>query len=160
MKKVVLFLSACALLAACDSGYKPDGADTARANNKSGAEAGTLNGDSAAERRLSAVNEQAQVDTNTMKIGTAHPGGMMAVGAKLIAGSDCLGCHKEDVKLVGPAYKDVAKKYAATDANIAMLANRVITGGKGHWGEIPMSAHPALSLTDAKEMTKYILSLK
>ncbi|TFZ64963.1 c-type cytochrome [Hymenobacter sp. UV11] len=119
-----------------------------------------MNSDSAADRRLSAVNEQAQVDTNAMKIGTAHTGGMTAAGAKLIAGSDCLGCHKEDVKLVGPAYKDVAAKYPATDANIAMLANRVITGGKGHWGEIPMSAHPALSLGDAKEMTKYILSLK
>jgi len=160
MKKVVLFLSACALLAACDSGYKPDGADTARANDKTGAGTGVLDSDSAADRRLSAVNEQAQVDTNAMKIGTAHTGGVTSVGAKLIASSDCLGCHKEDVKLVGPAYKDVAAKYPATEANITMLANRVITGGKGHWGEIPMSAHPALSLSDAKEMTKYVLSLR
>ncbi len=159
MKKVVLFLSACALLAACDSGYKPDGADNAR-TSKPGADASALNSDSAADRRLSAVNEQAQVDTNAMKIGTAHTGGMTSAGAKLIAGSDCLGCHKEDVKLVGPAYIAVAEKYPDTDANITMLANRVIKGGKGHWGQIPMSAHPALSLSDAKEMTKYILSLK
>ncbi len=159
MKKAILFLSACALLAACDSGYKPDGADTARANDKPGA-AGSLNSDSMADKRLSDVNAQMQVDTNAMKIGTAHTGGMTSAGAKLVAGSDCLGCHKEDMKLVGPAYKDVAAKYPATDANIAMLANRIIKGGKGHWGEIPMSAHPALSLSDAKEMTKYILSLK
>lgn len=159
MKKIILFLGACALLAACDSGYKPDGADTARANDKPGA-ADPLHSDSLADRRLSDVNEQVQVDTNAMKIGTAHTGGLTSAGAKLIAGSDCLGCHKEDVKLVGPAYKDVAAKYPDTDATITMLANRVIKGGVGHWGQIPMSAHPALSLSDAREMTKYILSLK
>lgn len=158
MKKVVLFLSACALLAACDSGYKPDGADTAR--TKESALGDKLNADSASETNLAAVAHQPQVDTSVSKIGNEHTGGLMPKGAKLIAGSDCLGCHKEDVKLVGPAYKDVAAKYPATEANITMLANRVITGGKGHWGEIPMSAHPALSLSDAKEMTKYVLSLR
>ena len=158
MKKVVLFLSACALLAACDSGYKPDGADTARSGDKPGTN--KLNADSASETNLAAVAHQPQVDTSVSKIGNEHAGGLMPQGAKLIAGSDCLGCHKEDVKLVGPAYKDVAKKYASNDANVAMLANKIITGGKGHWGEIPMSAHPGLSLSDAKEMTKYILSLK
>jgi len=158
MKKIVLFLSACALLAACDSGYKPDGADTARASDKPGTD--KLNADSASETNLAAVAHQPQVDTSVSKIGNEHTGGLLPQGAKLIAGSDCLGCHKEDVKLVGPAYKDVAAKYPATDANIAMLANRVITGGKGHWGEIPMSAHPALSLSDAKEMTRYVLSLR
>jgi len=158
MKKAVLFLSACALLAACDSGYKPDGADTARANDKPGTD--KLNADSASETNLAAVAHQPQVDTSVSKIGNEHTGGLLPQGAKLIAGSDCLGCHKEDVKLVGPAYIAVAEKYPDTEANITMLANRVMTGGKGHWGEIPMSPHPALALSDAKEMTRYILSLK
>ncbi|RZL16002.1 MAG: c-type cytochrome [Hymenobacter sp.] len=84
----------------------------------------------------------------------------MAKGAQLIAGSDCGSCHKQDEKLVGPAYVDIAKKYPATAANIAMLGNKIITGGKGNWGEIPMTPHPALALADTKEMAKYILSLK
>jgi cytochrome c len=81
-------------------------------------------------------------------------------GKNLIAKSDCLACHKDDVKLLGPAYVDVAKKYEPTDANIAKLADKIIKGGAGVWGEIPMSPHAGLSQSDAKEMVKYILSLK
>ena len=81
-------------------------------------------------------------------------------GGKLIAASDCLTCHKIDTKVIGPAYKDVAAKYPATEANIDTLANKVIKGGKGNWGDIQMAAHPQISQNDAKEMVKYILSLK
>ena len=66
MKKAILFLSACALLAACDSGYKPDGSDTARANDKTGT--GKLNADSASETNLAAVAHQPQVDTSVSKL--------------------------------------------------------------------------------------------
>ncbi|RYE20899.1 MAG: c-type cytochrome [Sphingobacteriales bacterium] len=81
-------------------------------------------------------------------------------GGQLLKASDCLACHKEDTKLVGPAYKDVAKKYAPTEANINMLAGKVISGGAGNWGQIPMSPHAGLSKSDAKEMVKYILAIK
>jgi cytochrome c len=83
-----------------------------------------------------------------------------APGAKLIAANDCNTCHKIDTKVIGPAFQDVANKYPATDANIDTLANKVVKGGKGNWGDIPMAAHPTLALADAKEMVKYILSLK
>ena len=79
-------------------------------------------------------------------------------GADLIAAGDCLACHKVDEKVIGPSYKDVAAKYAIAD--IDMLAKTIINGGVGHWGEIPMTPHPDLKLEDAKEMVKYILSLK
>ena len=79
-------------------------------------------------------------------------------GAELIEKSDCLSCHKINEKVVGPSYEDVAAKY--TIADIDMLANTIIKGGSGHWGEIPMTPHPDLSEADAKEMVKYILSLK
>jgi cytochrome c len=81
-------------------------------------------------------------------------------GKKLIAKSDCLGCHNETQKVVGPAYVDVAEKYPMNDENIAHLADKIIGGGKGVWGEVPMTAHPTLAPDDAKEMVKYILSLK
>lgn len=81
-------------------------------------------------------------------------------GEKLIAKSDCVGCHKLDKKLIGPSYLDIAKKYPNTDKNINSLADKVIKGGSGVWGTMPMSAHSSLKKEDAKSMVKYILSLK
>lgn len=81
-------------------------------------------------------------------------------GLELVAKSDCLTCHKVSEKVTGPAYKDVAAKYENTDANVTMLANKVIKGGSGVWGAIPMTPHPMLKEEDAKQMVKYILLLK
>ena len=81
-------------------------------------------------------------------------------GLALIAASDCLTCHKVDEKIIGPTYRDVANKYENTEANVKMLAGKIINGGKGVWGEIPMTAHPQISKQDAEEMVSYILSLK
>jgi cytochrome c len=83
-----------------------------------------------------------------------------AKAMELIGGSDCLTCHKINEKLTGPSYKDVAAKYEPTDANITMLANKIIEGGAGNWGPVAMTPHPATSVDDAKEMVRYILSLK
>jgi cytochrome c len=81
-------------------------------------------------------------------------------GLEMIASLDCTTCHKISEKNIGPAYTDVAKKYETTDANIETLANKVIKGGSGNWGSVPMTPHPALSLDSAKEMVRYILNLK
>ncbi|MCJ7935665.1 MAG: c-type cytochrome [Chryseobacterium sp.] len=79
-------------------------------------------------------------------------------GLKLIEGTDCLTCHKMDAKLIGPSYQEVAAKY--TEADLDMLAQKIIDGGKGNWGHIPMTPHTGLSKDNAKLMVKYILSLK
>jgi cytochrome c len=84
----------------------------------------------------------------------------IAQGMQLISKADCLSCHKVDIKLVGPAYKDVAKKYPATAANYAKLSKKIIDGGSGDWGSVAMSPHPSLAPADAKKMAEYILSLK
>lgn len=81
-------------------------------------------------------------------------------GLTLIAGSDCLTCHKVSEKLTGPAYRDVANKYENTAANVTLLAGKIIKGGQGVWGTIPMTPHAALSETDAEQMVKYILLLR
>jgi cytochrome c len=81
-------------------------------------------------------------------------------GLEKVKGSDCTGCHQVDRKLIGPAYADVAAKYENTEANVAMLAKKVIAGGVGVWGEIPMAAHPNLTEEDATDMVRYILLLK
>lgn len=79
-------------------------------------------------------------------------------GLALIEGADCLTCHKIDTKLVGPSYQEVADKY--TEGDLEMLANKIIEGGKGNWGEIPMTPHAGMSKENAKKMVEYILTLK
>lgn len=82
------------------------------------------------------------------------------MGKKLILKSDCAACHKIDVKLLGPSYQDIAKKYPATEANYNLLAQKIIKGGSGVWGQIPMAPHANISASDSKKMVQYILSLK
>jgi len=84
----------------------------------------------------------------------------LAEGKELLAKSDCLTCHKLDIKVVGPAYIDVAKKYPASEANYDMLSKKVIAGGSGNWGANAMAPHATLAPADAKKMVEYILSLK
>lgn len=81
-------------------------------------------------------------------------------GKELIAGQDCATCHKETEKVIGPSFKEIAAKYPATDANIATLSDKIIKGGSGNWGEIPMAPHAGVPKDDAVEMVKYILSVK
>jgi cytochrome c len=81
-------------------------------------------------------------------------------GQVLIAYSDCYTCHKEDQKLVGPSFKDIAKRYPANKAFIEALAQKVIVGGNGSWGSPVMDSHPRLSFEHAKLMVAYILSMK
>ena len=80
-------------------------------------------------------------------------------GKALMDKSDCNACHALDNQLVGPAYKEIAKKYSGDKTALTMLPEKVIKGGAGNWGQIPMSPHPQLSQADATEMVKYILSL-
>ena len=81
-------------------------------------------------------------------------------GLALIGQSDCLTCHKVNEKLTGPAYMDVSKKYAGVDTAVTYLAHKVIAGGSGVWGTVPMIPHPQISEADAEQMVKYILLLK
>jgi len=81
-------------------------------------------------------------------------------GLELIGASDCTTCHAIDKKVIGPSYVDVAKKYENTPAVIDTLVSKVKKGGMGVWGNIPMTPHPDLPDEDAREMVKYILSLK
>ncbi|MBN3582595.1 c-type cytochrome [Algoriphagus aestuarii] len=81
-------------------------------------------------------------------------------GLEKLKTSDCTSCHMVERKIVGPSYADVAAKYESTEENINMLAEKVIAGGVGVWGEVPMPAHPNVTLEDAKDMVAYVLLLK
>ncbi len=84
---------------------------------------------------------------------------------ELIAGSDCTTCHRlhqaGDGSSIGPAYDQVAAKYnPAADSTVDRLVKKVISGGSGIWGSVPMTPHPALKADDVKTMVTYILALK
>jgi cytochrome c len=81
-------------------------------------------------------------------------------GLALVGSSDCLTCHKASEKNIGPAYKDVAAKYENNDENVKKLAEKIIKGGSGNWGAIPMTPHPQVKQEDAEAMVKYVLLLK
>ena len=70
----------------------------------------------------------------------------------------CMACHAVDKKLVGPAYNDVAKKYAGQKDAVATLAKSIKAGGAGKWGPIPMPAQAALSEADAQTLAAWILA--
>jgi len=80
-------------------------------------------------------------------------------GKALIAKSDCLACHKIEDKLVGPAYIAIAQKYPQDQNTINLLTQKIISGGNGVWGPVPMAPHPAITPADANKMIKYILTL-
>ena len=81
-------------------------------------------------------------------------------GIEIVGKSDCMTCHKIDEKNIGPAWRDVANKYAGQDTAVKYLAHKIITGGAGVWGEVPMAAHPTFTQEEAETVAKYVLLLK
>ena len=78
----------------------------------------------------------------------------------LAASKNCLACHNVDRKIVGPAYKDVAKKYAGNPKAVEMLLSKVMKGGSGVWGPVPMPANTQINEAEAKRLIAWVLSLK
>ena len=78
----------------------------------------------------------------------------------IIGKSDCATCHKIDEKVTGPAWRDVAKKYAGVDTAVQYLAGKIISGGGGVWGQVMMAPHPGMSMDEAKTLAEYVMSLK
>ena len=78
----------------------------------------------------------------------------------LAKSKNCMACHAVDKKLVGPAYKEIAKKYAGDATAADKLAQKVIKGGSGVWGAIPMPANPGVSEADAKKLAAWVLGQK
>jgi cytochrome c len=80
-------------------------------------------------------------------------------GLDLAKSKNCLACHAVNTKLVGPAYKDVAAKYAGQKVE-DKLVQKVIKGGAGVWGPVPMPANPQVSEAEAHTLVKWVLSQK
>jgi len=95
--------------------------------------------------------------SSTALVGTSLPG---FANEALARKNDCLGCHAVSTKLVGPAYKEVAARYAGQADAQDQLVQSIRNGSVGKWGELPMPAHPKLSEADAHKLAAWILKAK
>lgn len=97
-----------------------------------------------------------------LAIGLALAVGAIALPAKadeaLAKKHNCLACHTVDKKAVGPAYKDIAKKYKGQNVN-ASLEQKVKKGGVGVWGQVPMPPNPAVPDGDLKKLVDWIVKM-
>jgi cytochrome c len=89
----------------------------------------------------------------------ASPAFAADAGQDLAAKKNCLACHAIDKKVLGPSYKEVAAKYAGQKDAVAKLSDKVIKGGAGVWGPVPMPAN-AITADEAKTLVTWILAQK
>lgn len=185
MKKVLFVFSCCAIFAACSNSENQVEGEEYYDNSTSEAEMSAATRQSEVDTSINdigtdrtatvpaATDATATEEEATPASGDAATADAPAAsqtkpaagddfekGKNLVAMSDCLACHQVDKKLVGPAYQEVAAKYEMNDKNVDYLADKIIKGGSGVWGQIPMTPHPDLKKEDAQEMSKYILSLR
>ena len=103
---------------------------------------------------------------NVMMVGVVLASALASQAAMADAGSDlakaknCMACHAVATKLVGPAYKDVASKYAGQKDAESKLVTKVMKGGSGTWGAIPMPANPQVNEAEARTLVKWVLAQK
>ena len=80
--------------------------------------------------------------------------------ADLAMKKNCMACHAVDKKLVGPAYKAVAAKYANDKDAVTRLAEKIVNGGSGVWGPVPMPANAQVNPAEAKQLAQWVLTVK
>jgi cytochrome c len=126
--------------------------------NVSDKEDGTLSGGQVNKDRVTVTFDFLPQGYDKTAIAQGHQRSEMP-GKILIAESDCKSCHLIDEKSAGPSYKMVAAKYGKEQRAIEVLSDKILKGGSGVWGDVPMAAHPQISKQQAGQMVEYILSL-
>jgi len=114
-----------------------------------------------AERRFAAIRRSVM---NSYRFATIVTACMLSSPAwanpDLAQKKNCMACHAVSQKVIGPAYKDVAAKYAGQADALAKLVPKVMKGGAGVWGAVPMPANPQVNEAEAKQLVAWILTLK
>lgn len=131
MKKTIFIVAALVVLAACGGGEKKD------------------------EKTTATTEQKAEGATDEL---SDNPIYQKAI--TIIANSDCRTCHLVDEKNIGPAWREVANKYAGQDTAVKYLSQKIIQGGSGVWGQVPMAPHLSMSQEDAETLAQYVLLLK
>ncbi len=80
--------------------------------------------------------------------------------AALATAKNCMACHAVEKKVVGPSYKDVAAKYGGQPDAVAKLAGKIVKGGGGVWGPVPMPANAQVSPDEATKLATWIMTQK
>ena len=91
---------------------------------------------------------------------TAFAAGPALADQALAQAKNCMACHAADKKLVGPSYKEVAAKYAGQKDAVDKLAVKIVKGGSGVWGPVPMPANTQVSDAEAKKLAAWIMTMK
>ncbi|TXL66190.1 c-type cytochrome [Zeimonas arvi] len=100
------------------------------------------------------------IRTLSLAVALGLASGAAMASADLAKAKNCMACHAEAKKLIGPAYKDVAAKYANDKDAVAKLSEKIRKGGVGVWGQIPMPANPQVSEAEAETLAKWVMSIK
>ena len=132
MKKTIIIVAAVAVLTACGGG-----------------------GEKKDEKTSTTTEQKAEGTADDL---SNNPVYQKAI--TIIANSDCRTCHLIDEKNIGPAWREVANKYAGQDTAVQYLSHKIINGGSGVWGQVPMAPHPTMSQEDAETLAQYVLLLK
>ena len=173
--KFILALSVVSLFTACqDKAGEVSDADVADNLGKIGSvetDAAGMEGMSGMSGMdgMSGMSGMAGMEGMSGMSGMAGMGGMSGMSGMageggadqtaLATSKGCMACHQVEMKVVGPAYKEVAAKYKDDPAALDTLVAKVKAGGKGNWGEIPMPPNPAVSDEDLKTLVTWVLSL-
>ncbi|MEM7657944.1 MAG: PQQ-dependent sugar dehydrogenase, partial [Bacteroidota bacterium] len=115
--------------------------------------------EAAAQVNLVFVGEGYDPDVLLGGTSVPKPSLRFQAGKHLIESSDCSSCHNVYKPSIGPSYEKVSAKYAGDEGALEYLANKIITGGNGVWGEKIMAGHPQHSLEETRKMARYILAL-
>jgi cytochrome c len=110
-------------------------------------------------KRESKNEEEYVANSAAGESNTAAAADPVAIGEALVKQNDCTTCHHRTNTLIGPSHTAVAQKYDFTKENVKLLADKIMKGGSGVWGQVPMAAHVGLSQEDAESMARYVLSL-
>ena len=96
----------------------------------------------------------------SMAVGLVVSAGAALADADMLKKYNCVACHANERKMVGPSYKDIAAKYAADATAAEKLAAKIREGGSGVWGQMPMPPQPQVSDADALTLARYVLTIK
>ena len=86
------------------------------------------------------------------------PASAAVASADLAKSKNCVACHHIERKMIGPAFKAIAERYAKDESAVKVLSEKIVKGGGGNWGPTPMPPQPTVSQEDAETLVKWILS--
>ena len=92
--------------------------------------------------------------------GLVASAGAASADADMVRKHNCVACHSNERKMVGPSYKDIAAKYSADATAAEKLAKKIREGSAGVWGQMPMPPQPQVSDADALKLAQYVLTIK